>query len=271
MLLFSLAHVLAVSIDSVNVETMRPGEMGKITIEIENNFEDTAKNIAFELDFANSHLNVVGSSSFGVNELREGDEEKFSFGVRVSPTAQPGEYQIPYTINYIINNAPVTRKGSIGVKIVAESIVDFSANAENAVIGERGTVEIKIINKGLGDLRFASVKISPKGFTLISDQEVYIGDVDSDDFEVASFEVLFNKQNDEVNAIVEYRDSENILIRENIELPITVYSREKALELGIIEKSNTLFYAAIVVAIVALWITIRIIRKRRRLKNSRGG
>ncbi len=269
--LVMLAVVQAVSIESVNVDILRPGETGKIIVDIENNFEDTAKNVVFEIDVSGTPFNVVGSSSFGVNKIEEDDDERFAFGIRVSPTAEPGEYQIPYKLSYMIDNEKFSRENAIGVKIVTESIVEFGANAENAVVGERGTVEIKIINKGLGDLRFASVKIFPKGFTLVSDQEVYIGDVDSDDFEVASFDVLFAKQNVDAKVIIEYRDSENILVRENVELPLTVYNRENAFELGIIKKNNSILYVSIAVLIIVLWIVIRAIQKRRRLRNSRGG
>ena len=266
-----IAIVSAVSVNSVAVKTFKPGETGSIKLNVENVFDETVKNLVIDIDFANTPLNVVGSSSFGVNELKEDDDEVFAFGVRVLPTAKPGEYQLPYTISYMIGNVQSLRKSSIGVKITADTIVDYSANAENAIIGERGVIEIKIINKGLGHIGFASVKLLPKGFTLISDQEVYIGDVDSDDFEVASFDVLFTKQNIDAKAIVEYRDAENNLISENIEIPLVVYTREKALELGIVKKSNSILYISLAVIVIALWIVIRAIRKHRRLRNSRGG
>jgi len=269
--LILMASVSAVSVNSITVNTFKPGETGSIKIEVENVFDETVKNLVIDIDVANTPLNVVGSSSFGVNELKEDDDEVFAFGVRVSPTAKPGEYQIPYTISYMIGNVQSFRKSSIGVKITADTIVDYSANADVPVVGEKSKIDLNVLNKGLGDLRFVSVKIIPRGFTLLSEQQIHIGTVDSDDFEIASFEVLFTKQDASANALVEYRDSENKLIRENVDIPLTIYSREKALELGIIKKSNALVYVLAAAGLIVLWIVIRVIRKRGRLRKSQGG
>ena len=263
-----LAVVQAVSIESVKVDILRPGETGKIIVDIENNFDSTAKNVIFEIDASGTPFNVVGSSSFGVNKIDEDDDERFAFGIRVSPTAKPGEYQIPYKLSYIIDNEKFSRESAIGVKVTAEAIVDFSADVDKPVVGERAKIDFNIINKGLGELRFVSVKIVPDGFTLLSERQIHIGDVDSDDFEIASFDVIFIKKDVSVNAIVEYRDSENELFRETIELPLNIYSREKALELGIISKNNNLIYIIAAAVVIVLWLVIRAVRKRRRMRNS---
>ncbi len=266
-----LAFVQAVSIESVNVDVLSPGETGRITVDIENNFDDTARNVVFEIDISGTPFNVVGSSSFGVNKIEEDDDERFAFGIRVSPTTKPGEYQIPYKLSYVVDNEAFSRESAIGVKVTAESIVDFGADVDNPIVGERAKIDFNVINKGLGELRFVSVKIVPDGFTLLSEKQIHIGDVDSDDFEVASFDVIFTKKSANVKAIVEYRDSENKLFRETVEISLTIYSREKALELGIIQKNNTWIYALAVVVVIVLWFVIITIRKRRRMRNSLGG
>ncbi len=270
-LIFISVFVQAVSIESVKVDTLEPGESGKITIDVENKFEDVAKNVVFDIDVSDTIFNVVGSSSFAVSRLRENEDERFAFEIRVSPTAKPGEYQIPYKLSYKIGNELFLRESSIGVKVSAESIVDFSADVDKPVIKSKSKIDFNIINKGLGELRFVSVKIIPDGFTLLSEQQIHIGDVDSDDFEIASFDVIFTKEDASAKAIVEYRDSENKLYLQTIELPLEIYSREKALELGIISESNTPKYMIVIFILFILWFGVRAIRKRRRMKKSQGG
>ena len=169
LILTMLPSVLAVSIESVNADILRPGESGRITVDIENNFDDTVKNVVFEIDVSGTPFNVVGSSSFAVNKLEEGDDERFAFGMRVSPTTEPGEYQIPYKLSYMIDNEKFFRESAIGVKVTSESIVDFSADVDKPVVGEKAKINFNTINKGLGELRFVSVKIVPDGFTLLSE------------------------------------------------------------------------------------------------------
>ena len=271
LILTMLPSVLAVSIESVNADILRPGESGRITVDIENNFDDTVKNVVFEIDVSGTPFNVVGSSSFAVNKLEEGDDERFAFGMRVSPTTEPGEYQIPYKLSYMIDNEKFFRESAIGVKVTSESIVDFSADVDKPVVGEKAKINFNTINKGLGELRFVSVKIVPDGFTLLSEQQIHIGDIDSDDFETASFDVIFTKKDAGVRTVVEYRDSENKLFRETVELPLNIYSREKALELGIISKNNNLLYAITAAVVIVLWIVMRAVRKRRRMRKSQEG
>ena len=270
-LVFMLTSARAVSVESVNVDILRPGETGRIIIDIENNFDETARNVVFDVDVSEKPFNIVGSSSFGVNRIDEDDDERFAFGIRVSATAEPGEYQIPYKLSYTLGDEKFSREGAIGVKVTAESIVDFSADVDRPVVGERGKINFNIINKGLGDLGFVSVKIIPDGFTLLSEQKVHIGDIDSDDFEIASFDVLFTDKDASVKVIAEYRDSENKLFRETVKIPLTIYSREKAIELGIISKNNTWIYVSFAVAVIALWLIIGAVRKRRRMRRSQGG
>ncbi|MEK6952148.1 MAG: hypothetical protein AABX29_03965, partial [Nanoarchaeota archaeon] len=95
--------------------------------------------------------------------------------------------------------------------------------------------------------------------------EVYIGTVNSDDFETATFDVIFIDNNAKLSSIVNYRDFNNDLKSEVVDIPLNVYTREKALELGLINKSYTWIYVIIVLAILVLWFIYRKIKKRRRL------
>jgi hypothetical protein len=166
------------------------------------------------------------------------------------------------------NNVLKTKQGSIGLTVRAQPQISFSVDAETPVIGSEGKINLKIINKGFADARFVSIKIIPSGYTVLSEEEIYIGTVDSDDFETAVFDVIFKKQNPDFNAIFEYTDFDNQKKTQQISLPIKVYTKEKALELGIIKKSNTFFYMVLTAGIIILWIIFRSIRKRKRMKRS---
>ena len=148
-------------------------------------------------------------------------------------------------------------------------MLSYTVSTETPVVNTQGSVTLKIVNKGFSDARFASVKIIPDGFTLLSDKEIYIGEIDSDDFETATFDVLFNSENANLIAIVEYKDFDNQVIRKNVNLPLEVFSKDKALELGIIQRSNTPIYAGVVAVLIIAWFIYRAIRKRQRLKRSR--
>ncbi len=261
----------AVVIQSVLTEEIVPGESGLVRLDIENILQDDVEDISIRLDFTDLPFTPVGSSEEGIDELNSGDDEEVSIRIKASNDIVPGDYKIPYTLTYYVDGERKERTGSIGIRVKGESEISFSVSAETPVIGEEGVLNLKIVNRGFSDARFVLVKVFPEGYTLLSEDEVYVGNVDSDDFETASFDVIFRNNQANLVAIVEYRNFDNEVIKENINLPVTIYSRNQAVELGIIQKNNTLLYIGLVVVLIVLWIIWRAVRKRRRIKQSRGG
>ncbi len=261
----------AVVIQSVLTEEIAPGESGLVRLDIENILKDDVEDISIRLDFTDLPFTPVGSSEEGIDELNSGDDEEVSIRIKASNEIVPGDYKIPYVLTYYVDGEKKERNGSIGIRVKGESELSFSVSAETPVVGEEGVLNLKIVNRGFSDARFVLVNVFPEGYTLLSEEEVYVGNVDSDDFETASFDVIFRNNQANLVAIVEYRNFDNEVIKENINLPVTVYSRDQAVELGIIQKNNTLLYIGLVVVLIVLWIVWRAVRKRRRIKQSRGG
>lgn len=270
MFFLSLNLVSAVIINSVDADTFSPGKEGNIRIEVKNIFDKDAEDVSLNLKFTNLPFIPIGTSEQSLDEIQEDDEENFVFRVKASPTIVPGDYEIPYTIEYTLSGESEknSRSGSIGIKVSANPILDYSVSTENPIISQQGKINFKIVNKGFSNARFVSVKILPNGFTLFSDENIYIGEIDSDDFETEAVNVKFTKINPRFQAIVEYIDFDNKQITENIDLPLKVYSEEKALELGIIQQSKIGIYVSIVILVILLVILWRILKKRQKLKRS---
>ena len=259
----------AVTVDFVETTPLAPGEEGTLRIGIENNLNDLAEDISISLDFRDAPFIPVGTSEFSVQELEEDDNEDFLFRIKASSNIIPGDYEIPYTLTYTVNDERQEREGTIGIRVIANPELSFSVEIETPVQKRQSEISLKIINRGFSEARFLKVRILPEGFTLLSDDEVYVGEVDSDDFEIATFDAIFNTENPKLIAIVEYRDFENNEVRKNVNLPLTIYSEEKAIELGIIQKSNTLSYIIGAVVLIILFFVWRSFKKRRRMKRSR--
>lgn len=267
-LLLSINLASAVIINSVQADTFSPGQEGQVTIEVENILNDVAEEVSITLSFQNTPFIPIGTSEQSADEIDEDDEETFTFRIKAAPDIKPGDYEIPYTLTYTFDGNTKTKTGTLGVKVKANPVLTFTAESTNSVIGQKGKVTLKIVNQGFYDARFVSVKLLPKGFTLLSNNEDYIGEIASDDFETADFDVIFNSIQADLVAIVEYTDFENQKVTETINLPITVYTTEKATQLGIIKKSNTALYISLAIFVILLIIIWRIIKKRRRLKRS---
>ncbi|MEK6875376.1 MAG: hypothetical protein AABX30_01710 [Nanoarchaeota archaeon] len=275
--LFTMISLASAILVDVNYIAIYPGESGSVKIDVENNENFDIKDVSVALDLTNLPFSVVGSSEKDLDDLNEDDDDSASFSLKANTDITPGDYNILYVVKYknadepsdSVNNS-LRKTGGFGIRVSAKTELSFTAETQTNVIGQQGKLSLKIINSGLGDIRFVNAKISPSGYTLLSSNENYIGTVASDDFETATFDVIFNQENVNLNAVVSYKDFDNKEQIQNLNIPVQVYTRERALELGIIKKNNTTIYVGIVIILIILWFVYRSWRKRQKSKNKLG-
>lgn len=265
---FSLNFASAISVDADYV-TILPGETGAIKINVENNENFDIEEISVALNLENVPFTSVGSSEKDLEDLSEDDDDSISFSLKPFTNIIPGDYNIPYVVKYKEEgtNLTLTKSGSFGLRVSAKTEIDFSVEEKNNILEQKGQISLKIINKGLGEIKFVSVKILPQGFELASGEKVYIGTIDSDDSDFATFDVIFNSNSPSLSAIVEYKDFDNQDQKQTISLPVKVYTKEQALSVGLIKKSKTGFYIFVVAILIIGWIAWRQYKKY--LKNKK--
>ncbi|MFH1365063.1 MAG: hypothetical protein ABIH28_00570 [archaeon] len=264
----SLSFISALSINA-DYTSIYPGEEGKVNVDIKNNNNFDTESVSIELNLGDVPFIAVGSSEKNIDEIDEGDKENVLFTLKPSTGITPGDYEIPYTLTYLNMDTDdvVTKTGSFGLRVNAKTELDFIIESKTNVIGEKGKISLKIINKGLGEVKFVSVKIFPQGYDLLSTDTIYIGNIASDDSDTASFDVFFNTLSPSIYAKVTYKDLDNKDQSKIVTLPVNVYTQEKALELGIIQKSNTSLYGGIIILLIIIWIVYRKIKKRNKKNN----
>ena len=269
LLVLSIGFISAIVVDSTYL-TLYPGEEGRVTIEIENNENFDIEGVSIALILDEFPFTSIGSSERGVDDIDEDDDEKVTFTIRSSTDIDPGDYNIPYVLKYVNaenDTETLEKTGSFGLRVTAKTELDFSVEIRgNAIVGEEGRVSLEVINRGLGEIKSVSVKIFPEGFELLSKDNVFIGTVDADDTDIASFDVVYKTTNPSLSVRIEYKDFDNKDFMETVSLPFKVYTKEQALELGLIEKSNTSRNVGLVVVVLVIWFIWRGAKKRKRDK-----
>lgn len=254
----------SLSIESVIVETVSPGEEGTIRISVENDANEDIEDLSVRLSFSNTNIIPIGSSEEFLRTLDEDDEENFIFRFRVANTLPAGTYLINYNIEYSEGNDDIEQEGTIGIVVSAEPEIEIIASSPNAILGNQGTLDLRIVNKGLADARFVSINVEGDGLTFLSENSEYIGTIDSDDFETTNFDVIYNERFSTATIKISYKNFDNI--DQNIveTVSLRAYTVDEAVEKGILNKSNATIYATIVIVLLVLWIIYRRIRKRRK-------
>jgi len=264
LLVITLSSASAVVVDADYI-TIYSGESGKISVEVENNENFDIESVSLALEISELPFTSVGSSEKDIDDIDEDDDDSVSFTLRASTDIVPGDYNIPYTLTYINaenNSESFEKTGSFGLRVSAKTDLDFALEIrENAIVGDEGRISLEIINKGLGEVKSVSVQIFPNGFELLSKNKVFVGTVNSDDTDLASFDVIYKTQNPILSVSVEYRDFDNQVQIQNVEIPFNVYTKEKAIELGLIKKSNAKTYFIVFLILVVGWFFKRKDRK----------
>ena len=273
-LMVSLVSAITIKSAVTSPSEVAPGEIAKISIEIENILSEDVQNVNVALDLSGAVpiAPYQGSSEESIDEIQEGDEEKFSFSVIVLPEAVSGIYKVPVKISYEINNTRETKNGTIG--IIINSPPQIRISVEGYLIkGQEGSFEVRIVNDGLSDLKFVSVQITQpvSGATINSPLYEYLGNIDSDDFETVEVSVFARENAASSISIplkISYKDATNKDFTQNEILNVRVYSQEEARNLGLIEGQSYTLYIAIV--IIVLLYTFYKIRKRLKRKKALG-
>lgn len=256
----------ALSIISADIPDVAPGEVTELSVLVKNTLERDVEDVSVALNLQGLPFNTIGSSEATVREIEEDESERFVFSLRASPTAAPGDYQIPFTATY--KNASKSKTGTFGVRIKGSVDLSVLATAEKPVIGQKDKLTLKVINKGTAEARYVALTLFPSGLSLASDSTVYIGDISADDFESAVFDVLYETDDPVIEARMEYRDFNNALQVQRIVKGVETYTREEAIKRGIIKRDYTLWYILGVVLLIALWLLWRSYRRRQRMKRS---
>ncbi|MFH1310947.1 MAG: hypothetical protein ABIH65_00915 [Nanoarchaeota archaeon] len=269
LLVFALNLTSAVIVN-VNYVTLYSGEEGKISLEIENNENFDIEDISINLILEDLPFTAIGTSQKDIDNLDEDDDDSVTFTIKPSTDIIPGDYSIPYLIKYVNaddNLENFTKTGSFGIRVSAKTDLDFSVETrETAILGKEGELSLNIINLGLGEIKSVSVQIFPQGFTLLSVDKIFIGTIDADDSDTATFDVIYTNQNPQLSAKISYKDFDNNDQIEIVNLPFKVYTEKQALELGLIQRNNTIQYILIVFVLSIIWYIWRKIRKRRKQK-----
>lgn len=276
--LFSITgFVSALTITSVDTspEVIAPGEASTIKIEIENEGDKDVEDVSISLDLTNVPFAPYGSSSeTSFDEIQDGRVKYAEFEIIALNNAESGIYKIPLKVSYKITgeNEINTKNSLIGVSVNSKPIISVGIEDGLILKAQESKLSIKVTNKGLSNVKFLEIELQGGTYyTILSQKNVYIGDINSDDFDNAEFNVFFKENapnNVNLPIVIRYKDGLNNKYEESFNLQATTYTTKQATDLGLIKKSNTTTYIIVVIAVIVIYLVFRWIRKRRKMKKA---
>ncbi len=252
-------------------EKIKPGGKGTLTLDLKNLAKFFVKNIKVSLSLSGTPFATIGSSNERVIEhLDPKANITIDFRLMAEPDAEANIYKLPYNINYLDKlGAKYTKNGTIGVIVGAEP--DLLVDLESTKVYSKkqsGNVNIRFVNKGLTDIKFLTVTLrESENYEIVGSEYVYIGDVDSDDYETAEFRI-YVKGTDNGKVILplklEFKDANNDEYTQDYNLELKLYSGREARKYGLREGNSFVGIIITVVIIVVGFFAYRNWKKRKR-------
>ena len=248
--------ILAVDAVSIDKKTLEPGSSGIVKIKLANKADSILKNIKVTLGLGDLPLVPIDSTNEkSIYKIDSRQSYEFEFKVLAKPNADSGVYNVPLSVSYLDELGKSYLKNvTIGLTIGAKP--DLSITLDDSEIyesGKSGEIFVKIVNKGVTDIKFMNIKLMPSdNYRILSNEEVYIGNIDSDDYETADFELFIRGGKEKevsLPVVLEYKDANNNDFKERIGLTLTLYSAWEAKKFGL-KKGNGFIGNIILVAIV---------------------
>lgn len=261
--LISLVNAqIAIKSFDTNLDKVLPGNQIQLRLNLENVGDDDIKNILVKLDLSQVPFAPLKSSSEQViDEINEDDETTIYFNLIALPNAESQIYKIPVKISY----DDIEKDSLISIEVSAQARLDLLLEeAEVVKVNDQGKVTVKFVNNGLTQIRFLKVTLQESpAYATLSSNELYIGEVDVDDFETEEFTIIPRIKNPQLAFNLEYRDANNNNFMETKFIQLNVYTLEEAKQLGLVKSNFTgLWIIIIIVVILVIFIYRRIRRKK---------
>jgi hypothetical protein len=248
--------ILSVDSISVDTKTLIPGKPSLVTIKVSNKADSIIRDVQADLGISSVPIVPIGSSNQkSTYQINSRSSYDFKFTLLAEPEALSGVYKVPLKLEFEdVTGREYTKNGTIGLIIGATP--DMSVTIDDSTIfepGKAGDIIIKVVNKGVTDLKFVNLRLmESEKFKIISNSQVYLGNIDSDDFETAAFNIFVEKNKDAKVILpfqLEFKDANNNDFSENVNLDLSLYSGSEAKRYGL-KKRNGFIGILIIVAIV---------------------
>ena len=263
--------ILAVDAVSIDKKTLEPGSSGIVKIKLANKADSILKDIKVTLGLGDLPLVPIDSTNEkSIYKIDSRQSYEFEFKVLAKPNADSGVYNVPLSVSYLDELGKSYLKNvTIGLTIGAKP--DLSITLDDSEIyesGKSGEIFVKIVNKGVTDIKFMNIKLMPSdNYRILSNEEVYIGNIDSDDYETADFELFIGGSKEKkvsLPVVLEYKDANNNDFKERIELMLDLYSASEAKKFGLKKGNGFVGNLVIVVIVVAGLFIYRKWRKHKK-------
>ena len=157
------------------------------------------------------------------------------------------------------------------ITVTVGSVPDLGFWVDSSDLYAKGTqitLPVKFVNKGITDIKFLYVELgSSTGYDLVSPKQVYLGKVDSDDYETAEYILRVRADAEDTLKLplhIKYQDENNKEYTIDEEMLLPVYGADKIKELNPSSGGMASTIFIVLAIVVVLYIGYRLFFKKKK-------
>ena len=233
---------LEVSKVTLDPERIDQGSVAKMFLSLNNPTGAVMSDVTVSLGLPNEISPVGETNVKKIKQVDPGESVRISFNLMADSKAEAGAYKVPLEISFSDSQGTsYFRNETLGILVGSSPELQVGLEDQDVFTsGKKGVVVVSVSNVGPSEVRFLSLEVlESKDFEVLSPKNVYLGDLGSDDFETAQFDIYFNDVGtSSIPVRLEYKDAFNTPVSEEVDIPIQIYSSRVASRFGLIKRSN---------------------------------
>lgn len=235
-------------------ERIAPGQSGDVTLVLGNQGATEIEDVSVVLDLQNTtKISPLKTSNEAIiKQLKGGETAEATFNLIVAPDAEVKVYTIPVKISYTDQRDNKYEKTTY-VSLVVDAEPEYVLNLEESELyqkGQNGNIVVSLSNIGIANINYATLTLLPSDdYTTLSTDTVYIGNLESDDYETAQYKIYANVYKEELplKFRLVYKDGYNKEYDEQITLTTKMFTSWEARKYGLTQGSSGFFWIAVLI------------------------
>ncbi len=191
-----------------------------------------------------------------ISNIAPGETESVVFPVKADADADERAYKVPIGLSYEDEMGNSFEKSEFtGIIVGGEPQIEsgLSNIDDYPVAGNMRDVSLRLVNRGLSKAKFLEMELGEdESFEVVGSSDVYVGDMDPDDFDSSSFDIFIEEGVETVSIPIylEYRDSEGNVLEDEQVVEFRTYTEEELDRLGLLDEGGGIIGVVVFVLIV---------------------
>ncbi|GEM_PF-1464553 len=257
---------------TVTPEHIEPGKEATISVTIHNAANAAISDVSVKLGINNASVPFAPIESTAEQQIKSispGTEQTATFHIVVLPGATANVYKVPLSLHYYDEyNKQITQDDTVGIFVNAPIAYQFDLDETTIHTPEtNGKIIVSISNRGSSDIKYLTIRLLDNpAYDLLSKSRIYIGNIQPDDSQTASFTIYAKKQAPLLFQIT-YKDIYNTDYTDVQTLNLPLYTTSQATRYGFIQNSHLvsllidLLLIAFAINLILPWIRMKSFKK----------